>query len=261
MRQPVWFACGDTGLLLDFLGYGPGLGQAAIPTTDRANLTRKARQLGQMMREKTNSGTFHGLTDVVPGLCSVLFHYDPVIITAAELKQIVSLQFEKLDLSQQTPARLWRLPVCYEEEFAPDLKDVVSKANLTSDEVIALHTSKILEVAIMGFLPGLGYLTGVDDALHLPRRSVPRTFVPQGSVGLAMDQTVIYPLNSPGGWNLIGRMPIPLFDQKRENPILFSAGDQVSFYAVNADKYEELAASCVDGNLPICPEKANEAAL
>ena len=113
----------------------------------------------------------------------------------------------------------------------------------------------------MGFLPGLGYLTGVDDALHLPRRSVPRTFVPQGSVGLAMDQTVIYPLNSPGGWNLIGRMPIPLFDQKRENPILFSAGDQVSFYAVNADKYEELAASCVDGNLPICPEQIDEAAL
>ena len=113
----------------------------------------------------------------------------------------------------------------------------------------------------MGFLPCPGYLTGVDDALHLPRRSVPRPFVPQGSVGLAMDQTVIYPLNSPGGWNLIGRMPIPLFDQKRENPILFSAGDQVSFYAVNADKYEELAASCVDGNLPICPEQGDEAAL
>ena len=261
MRQPVWFACGDTGLLLDFSGYGPGLGQVAIPATDRANLTRKARQLGQMMREKADSGAFRGLTDIVPGLCSVLFHYDPVIITAAELKQIVSLHLEQLDLCQQTPASLWRLPVCYEEKFAPDLKDVVRKTNLTPDEVIALHTSRILEVAIMGFLPGLGYLTGVDNALHLPRRSEPRTFVPQGSVGLAMDQTVIYPLNSPGGWNLIGRMPIPLFDQKRENPILFSAGDRVSFYAVNADKYEELAASCVDGNLPICPEQADEAAL
>ena len=260
MRQPVWFACGDTGLLLDFLGYGPGLGQAAIPATHRANLTRKARQLGQTIREETDSGAFHGLTDIVPGLCSVLFHYDPVIITAAELKQIVSLQLEQLDLSQQTPTRLWRLPVCYEEEFAPDLKDVISKKNLTLDEVITLHTSRILEVAIMGFLPGLGYLTGVDDALHLPRRSEPRTFVPRGSVGLAMDQTVIYPLNSPGGWNLIGRMPIPLFDQKRENPILFSAGDQVSFYAVCKDKYEELAASCGDGNLPVSPEQLGEAA-
>ena len=261
MRQPVWFACGDTGLLLDFLGYGSGLGQAAIPVTDRASLTRKARQLGQMIREKADRGAFHGLTDVVPGLCSVLFHYDPVKINAAELKQIVTLHLEQLDLSQQARTRLWQLPVCYEEEFALDLKDVISKTNLTPDEVIALHTSRILEVAIMGFLPGLGYLTGVDDALHLPRRSEPRTFVPKGSVGLAMDQTVIYPLNSPGGWNLIGRMPIPLFDQKRENPILFCAGDLVSFYAVSADKYEELAASCVDGNLPICPEHADEASL
>ncbi len=259
MRQPVWFACGDTGLLLDFLGYSPGLGQTAIPVTDRTKLTRKARQLGQMIREKADSRAFHGLTDIVPGLCSVLFHYDPVIITAAELKQKVSLHLEQLDLSQQTPTRLWRLPVCYDEEFAPDLKDVISKTNLTPNELISLHTGRILEVAIMGFLPGLGYLTGVDDTLHLPRRSEPRTFVPQGSVGLAMDQTVIYPLNSPGGWNLIGRMPIPLFDQKRENPILFSAGDQVSFYAVSKDKYEELAASCVDGNLPISPEQADEA--
>ena len=103
MRQPVWFACGDTGLLLDFSGYGPGLSQVAMPATDRAGLTRKARQLGQMMREKADRGAFRGLTDIVPGLCSVLFHYDPVIITAAELKQIVSLHLEQLDLSQQTP--------------------------------------------------------------------------------------------------------------------------------------------------------------
>ena len=75
MRRPVWFACGDTGLLLDFSGYGPGLGQVAIPTTDRANLTRKARLLGQMMREKADSGAFRGLTDIVPGLCSVCLLY------------------------------------------------------------------------------------------------------------------------------------------------------------------------------------------
>ncbi len=260
MRRPVWFPCGDTGLLLDFSGYGHGLGPATIPAIERANLTRKARQLGQMMYEKADSGAFQGLTDIVPGLCSVLFHYDPVIVTAAELKQTVSLNLEQLNLSQQAPTPLWRLPVCYEENFAPDLHDVASRTNLTPDGVIALHTSRILEVAIMGFLPGLGYLTGVDNALYLPRRSEPRTFVPKGSVGLAMDQTVIYPLDSPGGWNLIGRMPIPLFDQEREKPILFSAGDRVTFYAVCIDEYEHLAALCADGNLPLGPEKANESA-
>ncbi len=261
MRQPVWFACGDTGLLLDFSGYGSSLGEVAVSATDRAYLTRKARQLGQMVREKADSGAFHGVTDIVPGLCSVLFHYDPVRVTAAELKQTVSLYLEQLDLSQQAPTPLWRLPVCYENDFAPDLQEVASRTNLTPEEVVALHTGRILEVAIMGFLPGLGYLTGVASALNLPRRSEPRTFVPQGSVGLAMDQTVIYPLDSPGGWNLIGRMPVPLFDQKREKPILLSAGDRVSFYAVSPNEYELLATSCKDGNLPLRPEQADEAAL
>lgn len=260
MRQPVWFACGDTGLLLDFSGYGPSLGQATIAAAERADLTRKARQLGQIMREKANNGTFHGLTDIVPGLCSVLFHYDPVRITAAELKQTVYLNLEQLDLAQPAQVPLWRLPVCYEEDFAPDLQDVASRTNLTPNKVIALHTGRVLEVAIMGFLPGLGYLTGVDEGLYMPRRSEPRTFVPKGSVGLAMDQTVIYPLDSPGGWNLIGRMPIPLFDLNRENPILFSAGDRVSFYAVSGDEYERLTASCADGNLPLGPEQVGEAA-
>ena len=102
------------------------------------------------MREKADSGAFRGLTDIVPGLCSVLFHYDPVIITAAELKQIVSLHLEQLDLSQQTPhvygdCRFAMRRIC------PRPQGCVSKANLTPDEVIALHTSRILEVAIMGF--------------------------------------------------------------------------------------------------------------
>lgn len=111
----------------------------------------------------------------------------------------------------------------------------------------------------MGFLPGLGYMTGVDEALYLPRRSEPRTFVAQGSVGIAMDQTVIYPLDSPGGWNLIGKMPIPLFDQARDTPILFAAGDKVRFYPVSEDEFVELAASCADGHLPLSPALSEEA--
>lgn len=252
MRQPVWFACGDTGILLDFSGYGPSLGLPPLAPDVRANLTRKARQLGQMINQKR--ADTHGITDIVPGLCSVLFHYDPVLITAAEIKQQVSLYLDQLDEDKEVAAPLWRLPVCYDGEFGPDLDEVARTTKLSPEEVIAHHTAAVLEVAIMGFLPGLGYMTGVDEALYLPRRSEPRTFVVQGSVGIAMDQTVIYPLNSPGGWNLIGRMPIPLFDQQRDEPILFTAGDRVCFYAVSRDEFKDLAAACADGHLPITKE-------
>ena len=259
MRQPVWFACGDTGLLLDFSGYGPSLGLPPLSPETRAGLTRKARQLGQMIKQHTDAGQHSGITDIVPGLCSVLFHYDPIATTATDIKQHVSLCLDQLDETTQQTAPLWRLPVCYGGRFGPDLDEVAAKTGLTPEDVITRHTSCTLEVAIMGFLPGLGYMTGVDEALYLPRRSEPRTFVAQGSVGIAMDQTVIYPLDSPGGWNLIGRMPIPLFDQQRDTPILFAAGDKVSFFAVSEDEFSELAEACAEGQLPLRPTPAEQA--
>lgn len=257
MRQPVWFACGDTGLLLDFSGYGPSLGLPPLDPDIRASLTRKARQLGQIIRQRVDDGELDGITDITPGLCSVLFHYNPVNIHAAEIKQTISLFLDQLDDETQSATPLWRLPVCYGGEYGPDLDDVATATGLRPEEVIARHTACVLEVAIMGFLPGLGYMTGVDEALYLPRRSEPRTFVPQGSVGIAMDQTVIYPLDSPGGWNLIGRMPIPLFDQARENPILLTAGDRICFHPVSAEEYDDLAAACSDGRLPVVPTEAS----
>ena len=259
MRQPVWFACGDTGLLLDFSGYGPSLGASPLSAENRGGLTRKARQLGQMIKQRVDKGQAEGITDIVPGLCSVLIHYDPLIITSAAIKQQISLFLDQLDETSESPAPLWHLPVCYGGTFGPDLDEVAKRTNLSPEEVISRHTSCMLEVAIMGFLPGLGYMTGVDEALYLPRRSEPRTFVAQGSVGIAMDQTVIYPLDSPGGWNLIGKMPIPLFDQARDTPILFAAGDKVRFYPVGEDEFAELAASCADGHLPLSPVLSEEA--
>ena len=259
MRQPVWFACGDTGLLLDFSGYGPSFGLPPLATEDRAKLTRNARLLGQLVRQQVDEGADRGITDIVPGLCSILFHYDPLLTSAADIKAMVSLFLDRLDEATDTTAPLWRLPVCYGGAFGPDLDEVAKRTSLTPDEVITRHTSCVLEVAIMGFLPGLGYMTGVDEALYLPRRSEPRTFVAQGSVGIAMDQTVIYPLDSPGGWNLIGRMPIPLFDQTRDQPILLTAGDKICFYAVSAHEFKEIEAACADGHLPVSPTMSEDA--
>ena len=115
------------------------------------------------------------------------------------------------------------------------------------------HTNAELTVAIMGFLPGLAYMKGVDKSLYMPRKSSPRAHVPDRSVGIAMDQTVIYPLASPGGWNLIGRTPIHPFDPVRDTPILFKAGDVVNFTAIDGKTFDEMDKASANGELVITP--------
>ncbi len=117
----------------------------------------------------------------------------------------------------------------YGGEAGPDLEQVAGQCNMDEEQVIELHCTTELEIGIMGFLPGLAYMTGLHPSLHLPRRAEPRTHVRGGSVAIAMDQTVIYPLDSPGGWNLIGLMPIPLFDARRAEPVLLTAGERCVF--------------------------------
>ena len=110
----------------------------------------------------------------------------------------------------------------------------------------------------MGFLPGSGYITGVDASLSLPRRSAPRTHVPQGSVGIAMGQTTIYPLDSPGGWNLIGKMPVPLFDPARAEPIMFRPGDRVKFFQIDEAEFTRLKQATEGGAMPLSPEMTGQ---
>ncbi|MEM8627560.1 MAG: carboxyltransferase domain-containing protein, partial [Pseudomonadota bacterium] len=138
--------------------------------------------------------------------------------------------------------RTWCVPVCYEQsEFAPDLGAVAATLGLSPQEVVARHTSVTLRVLMVGFLPGLPYLGPVDPTLVLPRRAAPRTHVPALSVGLAAGMSVIYPRASPGGWHLLGRTPVPIFDLDHEPPGVFAAGDRVMFRAVSMAKYQELA--------------------
>ena len=132
------------------------------------------------------------------------------------------------------------MPVLYGGEGGPDLEDVAEKTGFPPEEVISRHLSRQLTVAIMGFMPGLGYLKGIDPALTLPRRSSPRKRVPALTLGIAMDQSVIYPLTSPGGWNLIGKVPVRIFEPRRDDPILFRPGDRVSFRRVDDAEFTDL---------------------
>ncbi len=133
---------------------------------------------------------------------------------------------------------LWRLPVCYDLDFAIDLEEVGGKLGISIEKVIELHTSSVFTVYGIGFLPGFMYLGGLPKALEVPRRSEPRQKVMKGAVGLAGKQTGIYPQESPGGWNIIGNCSVPIFDAKRDEPCFVNVGDKIQFYSISRAEYD-----------------------
>lgn len=132
------------------------------------------------------------------------------------------------------------MPVCYEERFASDMNLLAKAKGLTAKKIIELHTSPEYFVYFIGFLPGFPYLGGLDEKLAHPRRNKPRRKVPQGAVGIAGDQTGVYPSSSPGGWNIIGQTPLPLFDPQDKEVTLLKAGDKIIFYNINSSYFEVL---------------------
>ena len=138
--------------------------------------------------------------------------------------------------------RAIEVPVCYENEFAPDLGDVAQHAGLSEEEVVRRHSSARYRVNCVGFTPGFPYLSGLPAELATPRRASPRTEIPAGSVAIGGAQTGIYPSKSPGGWNVIGRTPLRLFDHRNEPPAMLRAGDSVRFRQISREEFEQLSA-------------------
>jgi inhibitor of KinA len=173
-----------------------------------------------------------GIVETVPTFRSLAIYYDPLSTSRDELQRAVE---PVLDLwgNPRTGAKLWRVPVCYEGEFAPDLAEVARLTGLTPREVVALHTGTRFHVYMLGFLPGFPYMGDLPPQLALPRRADPRLRVPAGSISIATSLTAIYPYESPGGWHLIGATPIQMFDPERPRPALFAPGDAVSFESID----------------------------
>jgi inhibitor of KinA len=148
-----------------------------------------------------------------------------------------------------TPARRWRLPVCYGEGFGADLADVAAAAGMSAEAVVQLHSSTEFKVYMLGFMPGFAFMGDLPSALAVPRRREPRLRVPAGSVAITGSLTAIYPWESPGGWQLLGRCPVPLFDPGAAMPALLAQGDSVCFEPVSADHFAELAVQARAGGL------------
>ena len=185
-----------------------------------------------------------GVTDVVPAYATLGLHYRPEALDGPSpyesLRRRVEVLLAQEIESSKTAARLVEIPVHYGGEWGPDLEVVAQACKLTPDEVIARHAAPIHRVCMLGFAPGFPYLAGLDPRLAVPRRATPRTAVPAGSVAIARDQSAIYPLDIPGGWNLIGRTPVRLFDPTAQPPCLLAPGDEVRFVPISAAEYRAL---------------------
>ncbi len=175
--------------------------------------------------------------DVVPGYCSVTVYFDPLRINPEWLEQEIRNCAATLTPAARAAHATVDVPVCYGGEHGPDLDALALFAGSTPDDVVARHTSVIYRVYMIGFLPGFPYMGEVDARIAAPRRNTPRAAVPAGSVAIAGSQTGIYPQASPGGWNVIGRTPLRLFDGSREHPCALRAGDSVRFRAITTEQF------------------------
>lgn len=180
-----------------------------------------------------------GIHETVPGYCSLMVVFDPLALTEQEITAWIE---RVLSVSEGIPpaeARHLRIPVCYGGPYGPDLEWVAGFHAISPEEVVRIHTSVLYMVYLIGFTPGFSYLGELPEALDTPRKETPRTRVPTGSVGIAQRQTGIYPAESPGGWQIIGRTPLRMFDPSRWPPTLLEAGDRVEFFDVPPEEVRE----------------------
>jgi inhibitor of KinA len=182
-----------------------------------------------------------GVRDVVPTYRSVAIYFDPLRTDGDELLDRIAHEAEHATAKEATAAAPIRIPVCYGGELGPDLANVALFAGMPEDEVVRVHSSATYRVFMLGFVPGFAYLGLVDERIAMPRHATPRVRVPIGSVGIAGVQTGIYPAETPGGWQLIGRTPTKPFDPARGEPFLMKAGDAAQFYSVDRAEYDRLA--------------------
>lgn len=215
---------GDSSILIEF-------GKEISP-----EINRKIKATVQLMKEQH----IEGVVDVIPAFCSLLINYDPRVISYDEIRDRMQ-NLVKVDAkSGEEKKRIYEIPVCYGGEYGPDIENIAANAGLSVEEVIKIHSSRDYLIYMLGFLPGFCYLGGLDERIHTPRLANPRIKINAGSVGIGGSQTGIYPLDSPGGWQLMGMTPVKTYDPDREVPILVEAGDYIRFVPIDEEEYKRI---------------------
>lgn len=231
----------------------PGLPYRIFPLGDNAVTVDYGNSINEIINNEVIA-RFHelqqeplpGMIEVAPAYSSFTVYYDILAVrkavpAASTAFMAIKEQLEKMLQEPSSPVkvsgRLIRVPVCYENGFAPDLHYLAAEKNMAVEKVVQLHSSRQYKVYMLGFLPGFSYMGEVDDRIAIPRKPQPQ-FVEAGGIGIAGKQTGIYPLGSPGGWQIIGRTPWKIFDISKEEPALLKAGDEVIFYSITKDEFE-----------------------
>lgn len=234
--EPRLLPVGDAALTVEF---GPSFSPEAAA---------RARSLDRQLE-----GT-DGILERVATLRSLTIHYDPDRLS---LRRLTALLRELPPVaSAEAEGANWVLPICYEGDYAPDLTDLAARLGLAPGEIIAIHAAGRYDAVMVGGYPGYPYLAGLDPRLAVPRRTTPRVAVPAGSLAVANEFTAIYPQTVPGGWNLIGRTPVPLFDSTRERPSLIATGDEVRFRPIPPEEFVVLAERLRAGADPVALYRA-----
>lgn len=207
---------------------------------DSALIVRVGDSLGEVLAtaRKLEAAQLPGVVEVVPGFASVaLFLQSPASLEGCAAAIPSALRGRRRPAKTARAPRLVEVPVCYDPEFGLDLEMVAQHCRLSPEEITRRHAAGVYHVRCIGFTPGFPYLSGLPSALATPRRTTPRTMVPAGSVAIAAGQAGIYPLQSPGGWNILGRTPLRLFEAEREPAALLAPGDQLRFVPINREEF------------------------
>jgi len=221
------------------------LGDCAVYVEFSKTLDMDVNSAVQRLATMVHGRALPWIRDVVPALGGIAIHFDPdhKALTTDAMSSSLALVSECLKEGlpkQDAVLRTIDVPVCYEPEFAPDLLEVATAAGLSPEEAVALHAGSDFRVLMIGFAPGHAYMGGLSPRLSVPRRAAPRAMVPEGSVAIANDQTVVYPYAISGGWNIIGRTPLTVFDADRQEPSLFATGDRVRFKPITRAEFAKL---------------------
>ncbi len=216
-------------------------GDAALVIEFGKETSPEIRQRMRTAMAQLQTSPFRGFIEAIPALTKLTVLYDLQQTTYLEAETHLSEMLKVISDTHASAQRIVEIPVCYAEAFAPDLNALAAYLKLSVQEVIDLHTQPLYEVAMIGFVPAFPYLVGLSEKLYAPRHAVPRLAVPAGSVGVAGKQTGIYPFETPGGWQLIGRTPIKLFRPNAEPPSVLQSGDRVKFYPISEQEFFEYA--------------------
>lgn len=229
--KPTISPVGDRAISIDF-------GQVIDPT-----INRHIRQT----IERIKALQLEGIIELVPTYCALLVEYDAMLYSYSEICKIIEPTLEEgMTNTTNELVTVVEVPTVYGGEFGPDLSFVASHNHLSEDEVISIHSGTDYLVYMLGFIPGFTYLGGMDSRIATPRLSSPRTLIPAGSVGIAGEQTGTYPSDSPGGWQIIGRTPVTMYDMSKAQAALLKAGDYVRYVPIDESEFHRIKALGTD---------------